>query len=53
MEKITIHLTNDGKDWYIENKSDQETTFIKVSRKTKLEPGDIIVLGNRLFEFQG
>lgn len=51
--KAQAQLTNDGKDWYIENKSDQETTFIKVSRKTKLEPGDIIVLGNRLFEFQG
>lgn len=46
-------LTNDGTDWYIENKSEQETTFIKVSKKTKLESGDIIVLGNRLFEFKG
>ena len=51
--KAQAQLTNDGKDWYIENKSEQETTFIKVSRKTKLQRGDIIVLGNRLFEFQG
>lgn len=46
-------LTHDGKDWYIENRSEQETTYIKVSRKTKLVEGDVIILGNRLFEFNG
>lgn len=46
-------LSHDGENWYIENKSSQETTFIKVSRKTRLESGDIIILGNRLFEFKG
>ncbi len=44
-------LTNDGKDWYIEDLSDQHSTMIRVSRKTKLQSGDIIALGNRLFEF--
>ena len=46
-------LTHDGNDWFIENKSEQETTFIKVSKKTKLTAGDVIILGNRLFEFNG
>lgn len=45
-------LTNDGKDWYIEDLSDQHSTMIRVSRKTKLQSGDIIALGNRLFEFR-
>ena len=45
-------LTNDGKDWYIEDLSDQHSTMIRVSRKTKLQTGDIIALGNRLFEFR-
>lgn len=44
-------LTYDGKDWYIEDLSDQHSTMIRVSRKTKLQSGDIIALGNRLFEF--
>ena len=45
-------LTNDGKNWYIEDLSDQHSTMIRISRKTKLQSGDIIALGNRLFEFK-
>lgn len=45
-------LTNDGKDWYIEDLSEQHSTMLRVSRKTKLQSGDIIALGNRLFEFK-
>lgn len=45
-------LTNDGKNWYIEDLSDQHSTMIRISRKTKLQSGDIIALGNRLFEFR-
>lgn len=45
-------LTYDGKDWYIEDLSDQRSTMLRVSRKTKLQSGDIIALGNRLFEFK-
>lgn len=44
-------LTYDGKDWYIEDLSEQHSTMLRVSRKTKLQPGDVIALGNRLFEF--
>lgn len=40
----------DGK-WYIEDKSSFHTTFIRVTKKTMLEDGDILVLGNREFKF--
>ena len=40
----------DGK-WYIEDKSDQKTTFVQVSTPHELHDGDIILLGNRLFKF--
>lgn len=45
-------LTHDGDGWYIEDLSDQHSTMIRVSRKTRLQSGDIIALGNRLFEFK-
>lgn len=45
-------LTHDGKDWYIEDLSEQHSTMLRVSRKTKLQSGDVIALGNRLFEFK-
>jgi hypothetical protein len=40
----------DGK-WFIEDKSDQKTTFVQVSSSHELHDGDIILLGNRLFIF--
>jgi len=40
----------DGK-WYIEDKSEQKTTFVQATKQTELHDGDIILLGNRLFEF--
>lgn len=46
-------LTNDGNNWYIENRSEMETTYLQVRKKTKLESGDVIILGNRMFEFKG
>ena len=45
-------LTNENGQWFIENLSEQKTTLIRVDRKTKLNDGDIIVLGNRMFEFK-
>lgn len=38
-------------EWYIVDKSQQHTTYVLATRKTKLHKGDVIVLGNRLFEF--
>lgn len=37
--------------WFIEDKSEQKTTFVQASRKIELHDGDIILLGNRIFEF--
>jgi hypothetical protein len=37
--------------WYIEDKSEQGTTFVRASKKIELQDGDVILLGNRLFEF--
>ncbi len=38
--------------WFIEDKSEQNTTFVQASQKIELHDGDIILLGNRLFEFR-
>ncbi|MBD5239354.1 MAG: hypothetical protein HDS64_06240 [Bacteroidales bacterium] len=46
-------LTFEDGEWFIENRSDLRTTFIRVNGKVKLTRGDIIVLGNREFEFKG
>lgn len=46
-------LTCEEGEWYIENRSELRTTFIRVNGKIKLSDGDIIVLGNREFEFRG
>lgn len=37
--------------WYIEDRSEQKTTFVQAAHKLELHDGDIILLGNRLFEF--
>ena len=37
--------------WYIENRSEQNTTFVMARDKIELHNGDIILLGNRMFEF--
>ena len=39
--------------WYIEDKSGQQTTYIHAGRRMRLESGDIVILGNRRFEFKG
>lgn len=50
--KVQAVLIREGGSWYIEDKSEQHTTFIRVGKRMKLENGDVIVLGNRLFEFK-
>lgn len=40
----------DGR-WFIEDKSELKTTFVQAAKKIELHDGDIILLGNRLFEF--
>lgn len=51
--RVQALLTCEDGEWYIENRSDLRTTFIRVNGKIKLNSGDIIVLGNREFEFKG
>ena len=45
-------LTYEDDNWFIEDKSQMQTTYIHVSKKTKLEDGAIIILGNRRFTFK-
>lgn len=40
----------DGK-WTIEDKSNMKTTFVQAARPVELKPGDIVLLGDRLFKF--
>lgn len=44
-------ITNVDGHWFIEDKSEQRTTFVQAAQKIELHDGDIILLGNRLFEF--
>lgn len=37
--------------WGIEDKSGQRTTFVQAAQRIQLHEGDLILLGNRLFEF--
>lgn len=41
----------DGK-WYIENRSALGSTYVQANRKIEVQPGDIIVLGDRRFKFE-
>lgn len=45
-------ITNTDGRWFIEDKSEQKTTFVQAAQKIELHDGDIILLGNRLFEFR-
>ncbi len=45
-------VTHRDGHWYIENSSAQKTTFVLANNPIELKSGDIILLGNRMFEFQ-
>lgn len=45
-------LTHENGEWFIDNRSELQTTLFRVNRKLKLEDGDVVVLGNRMFEFR-
>ena len=47
-----IHITNEGGRWYIEDVSSTHQTFLIVKKKTSIENGDILVLGNKFFRFE-
>lgn len=44
-------ICEDGK-WFVLNKSELGSTYLEASRKLELQPGDIIVLGDRRFRFE-
>ena len=44
-------LTRENDGWYIEDLSASHSTMVRVGRKFKLQSGDVICMGNRLFEF--
>lgn len=52
---ITSHqqaiISQSDGHWFIEDKSELKTTFVQASQKIEVRDGDIILLGNRLFEF--
>ena len=50
--KQQAQLTFEDGHWYIDNKSELGSTYIQVTKKTELQPGDIIMLGDRRFTFQ-
>lgn len=51
--KEQAELVHEKGAWYIIDRSEHKTTYVHACRKTKLESGDIIILGNRRFEFKG
>lgn len=44
-------VTNQDGHWFIEDKSEQKTTFVQAAQRIELHEGDLVLLGNRLFEF--
>lgn len=44
-------LIHENGQWFIEDRSDLKSTFIRVSHRMALQPGDVIVLGDRRFTF--
>lgn len=50
--KTQAEISSENGKWFLEDKSDQQSTFIHAGRKIELADGDIIVLGNRKFVFK-
>lgn len=44
-------LIYENKKWYIQDRSDLKTTFVRAGERIELKPGDIVMLGDRRFEF--
>lgn len=49
--KQQAELIFENGNWFIENRSEYGTTFIAVNRRFQLNPGDVIMLGDRRFVF--
>ena len=44
-------ISHEEGKWLIEDKSEYRTTFVQAARKTELQSGDLILLGNQLYRF--
>ena len=44
-------ICEDGQ-WFLQNRSELGSTYIEANRKLAIEPGDVIVLGDRRFKFE-
>jgi len=44
-------VTHENGKWCIEDKSEYKTTFVQASRKIEIQNGDLILLGNQLYQF--
>lgn len=49
--RTQAEITRKDDKWFIEDKSEQKTSFVQASSPQELHEGDIILLGNRLFIF--
>jgi len=47
-----LSISFDNGDWYIENRSSLKNTYIVPAHKTKIQSGDIVVIGNRRYIFE-
>lgn len=47
-----IQITNEGGQWYIEDVSSTNQTYLVVKGKTPIDSGDVLVLGNKFFRFE-
>lgn len=49
--KVQAELTCEDGVWYIQDGSQQQTTFVHAGKKTPLKDGDVVLMGNRQFVF--
>ncbi len=49
--KVQAELTCEDGVWYIQDGSQQQTTFVHAGNKTPLRDGDVVLMGNRQFVF--
>lgn len=45
-------LVYENEEWFMQNLSERQTTYLVLNRKIQLEDGDVIVMGNRRFKFE-
>ena len=48
---VSTNLIEEGK-WYVINRSELGSTYLEANRKLAIEPGDVLVLGDRRFKFE-